>query len=162
MLTRTSGISRMRFFTIANLRVTGKRCCHLSARSTGRRPVRLCRSLLYIFARRLSTSFRVFTFCQRNLGHRFQRKVAFTLSDTDAIYRCRRSHRDTLQFAFRIREPEKENDAGWLKREAQCCKWKTEMFHSRDWKTITITFFYEINWRVGVFIIIRLHISNKI
>lgn len=117
MLTRMSDILRMRFFTIVNLKDTGKRCCHLSVRSTGRRPVRLCRSLFYIFARRLSTPIRVFTFCQRNLGHRFQRKVAFTLSDTDAIYRHhRRSHSD-IRFAFRIHELEKMI---WFKRETLC------------------------------------------
>jgi len=73
MLTRMNDISRMRLF-IVNLRSINKSCCHLSTRSIGRQPVRLCRSLLYIFAPRLSTPIHVFTFCQRNLGHRFQRK----------------------------------------------------------------------------------------
>lgn len=52
MLTRMSGISRMRdFFTIVDLRDPAKRCCHLSTRSSGRRSVRLCRaSPLYIFS----------------------------------------------------------------------------------------------------------------
>jgi len=73
MLTRMNDISRMRLF-IVDLRPINKSCCHLSTRSIGRQPVRLCRSLLYIFAPRLSTPIHVFTFCQRNLGHRFQRK----------------------------------------------------------------------------------------
>lgn len=116
MLTRMNDISRMRLF-IVDLRVTNKNCCHLLTRSIGRQPVRLCRSLLYIFARRLSTPIRVFTFCQRNLGHRFQRNRFHVVR-----YRCDLSlpEETMVPVAFRIYEPKKKWDAISFKREVLC------------------------------------------